>query len=120
MKNAVIYAKHVCVRNYEPNISSQIAICQKYADKENMKIHQIYSDCVPTKMSDLSNYKKLMEDAKTKKFDTILVSSATILGRNYQKILNLKSMLFKSGINLILIDSEEKGLLKLFLEATKK
>lgn len=113
MKKAVIYARHLTYREYEPTIDEQIAICKKFAVENNFEIADYYLDCFDKKMFDYPAFENLTYICKSKRknnpieFDCVIIQSIPILGRNINKIKSWLNALYKKGIAVYLIANEE-------------
>lgn len=111
MKKAVIYSCHLEGRISEPDNEMQIALCKEYAQQNEIEIVGSYMDCVTTKHELLLMKQQLFQDCKQKRWDMILFSSITILGRNLDETMKFLSKLSKY-VDYKFIDQENNEVLK--------
>lgn len=111
MKKAVIYSCHLEGRISEPDNEMQIALCKEYAQQNEIEIVGSYMDCVTTKHEPLLMKQQLFQDCKQKRWDMILFSSITILGRNLDETMKFLSKLSKY-VDYKFIDQENNEVLK--------
>lgn len=93
MKKAVIYTCHLEGRISEPDNEMQNQLCREYAQQNGIEIVGNYMDCVSTKREPLLMKELLIQDCKQRRWDMVLFSSLTILGRNTHE-----TMKFLSGL----------------------
>ena len=131
MKKAVIYARHLTYRDYEPNIDEQNAICKDFAVKRNIEIIGFYSDCFHEKNMEYPAFENMTNLCNNKRknkpfeFDGIIIYSKAALGRNCRKSISWINKLNKKGIEVYFVSDNELNselsiLVKLFNEYIKK
>lgn len=104
MKTAVIYARHITYRKYEPTIEEQLNSCKQCATVNNLEITNIYTDLSNKKLQTYEMFEKLKKDCKRLKVETIIIYSTRVLGRNFSNILKFKRNMKKKGIEVIFAD----------------
>ena len=117
MKKAVIYARHITYRKYEPNIAEQLYSCEQCATIHNLKVINTYIDLSNEKLQTYPMFEQLKKECKHLNIDTIIIYSACVLGRNFSKILKFKNDMKKNGITVVFTDidsSPYKETYKLF------
>lgn len=84
------------------SITNQKEFFQTFAIKNNLEIYEIYSDegISAKQMKNRPNFLRMMEDAKQKKFDTVLVKDISRFSRNTVDILTSIRELSNLGINV--------------------
>ena len=109
MKKAIIYARHLEYRKYEPTTSEQIKKCKEFAEKKGLKFVYEYFDSSETKLNKYPAFEQLKKDCKKKKraFDTIIISSGLVLGRKLYKIRGWINSLLKNNITVYVVDADE-------------
>lgn len=111
MKKAVIYTCHLEERIVEPNNEMQTQLCKEYAQQNGIEIVGHYMDCVPTKREPLLMKQQLLKDCKQRRWDMVLFSSITILGRNTHDTMKFLSEL-ADYVDYKAIDQEYDEFLK--------
>ncbi len=99
---AVIYTKLSFDKT--KNLKTHFEDCKKCLNYTHLKLFKIYNDDSISKDTSLYSrieFSKLINDAKMGKFSTIIVPSIDRLTRNYNEYLNLKLLLKKLNIKLI-------------------
>lgn len=104
MKTAVIYARHITYREYEPTIEEQINSCKQCATVNNLEITNIYTDLSNKKLQTYEMFEKLKKDCRRLKVNAIIIYSTRILGRNFSNILKFKRNMKKKGVEVIFTD----------------
>lgn len=64
------------------SIQNQISFLENYINNQGLELYNIYSDISAGSTLKRPGIRKLMEDAKEKKFDIILVKDLTRIARN--------------------------------------
>ena len=95
---AAIYAR---VSTDEQELQSQIAICQRYAEINNIKLFKIYSDVLSGKEQSRPNFNAMIEDMRCFKFNTIIVTKLDRIGRSLSHLLSLFAEFKLKGMNFI-------------------
>ena len=95
MKKAVIYTCHLEGKISELDNEMQEMLCREYAQQNEIEIVGKYMDCVSTKRETLLMKQLLFQECKQRKWDMVLFSSITILGRKLNEIMKFLSDLSK-------------------------
>lgn len=102
MKKAVIYPRYSSDRQNEQSIAGQIEDCEIWAKNNDIEIVGIYPDEALTGRTDKRpNFQRMISDAKTGKFDYILVWKMDRFARNRYDSAIYKSQLKKYGVKVI-------------------
>lgn len=104
MKTAVIYARHITYRKYEPTITEQLYSCEQCATVNNLKVINTYTDLSNKKLQTYPMFENLKKDCEKLNIDTIIIYSACVLGRNFSNISKFKIDMKKKGIKVIFTD----------------
>ncbi len=94
---AAIYAR---VSTDEQELASQIAICQRYAEINNIKLFKIYSDVLSGKEQSRPNFNIMIEDMRCFKFNTIIVTKLDRIGSSLANLFSLFNEFIIKGIKL--------------------
>ena len=100
---AVIYTKLSFDKT--KNLKTHFEDCKKCLNYTHLKLFKIYNDDSISKDTSLYSrieFSKLINDAKMGKFSTIIVPSIDRLTRNYNEYLNLKLLLKKLNIYVVI------------------
>lgn len=111
MKTAAIYTCHLEGRINEPDNEMQEMLCKEYAQQNGIEIVGSYMDCISTKGEPLLMKQLLFQECKQRKWDIVLFSSITILGRKLNEIMKFLSELSKY-VEYKFIDQENYEVLK--------
>jgi site-specific DNA recombinase len=120
---AVIYARYSSDMQREESIEAQLMENRKYAEKHGIIIVKEYIDEAASGQTDNREaFQQMMEDAKKKLFDVIIVHKVDRFARNRYDAAIYKSMLMKYGIKVVysaqpIDDTPEGSLLEGILEA---
>lgn len=104
MKTAVIYARHITYREYEPAIEEQLNSCKQCATVNNLEITNIYTDLSNKKLQTYEMFEKLKKDCEQHKVNTIIIYSTRVLSRNFSNALKFKRNMKKKGIEVVFAD----------------
>lgn len=111
MKTAVIYSCHLKGRISKHDNEMQMLICKEYAQQNGIEIVGFYKDCVATKREPLFMKQLLFNDCQQQRWDMVLFSSLTILGRNVHETMKFLNDLNKY-VDYKVIDQENDEMLK--------
>ena len=111
MKKAVLYTCHLEGKISELDNEMQEMLCREYAQQNEIEIVGKYMDCVSTKRETLLMKQLLFQECKQRKWDMVLFSSITILGRKLNEIMKFLSDLSKY-VDYKFIDQENNEVLK--------
>lgn len=102
MKKGVIYARYSSDRQNEQSIAGQVDVCKKWAANNDIEIIDIYHDEALTGKTDKRPaFQRVIKDAKTGKFDYIIVYKLDRFARNRYDSAIYKAQLKKYGIRVI-------------------
>lgn len=80
---AVFYGRYSTDMQRESSIQDQLRNCVKFAERENWVIEEKYFDeAISGSTSDRPQYQKMIDDAKSKNFDVLLVDDLSRLSRD--------------------------------------
>lgn len=102
MKKGVIYARYSSERQNEQSIAGQVDICTEWAKKNDIEIIHIYHDEALTGKTDKRpDFQKMIKDAKSEKFDYIIVYKLDRFARNRYDSAIYKAQLKKYNVRII-------------------
>lgn len=102
MKKAVIYARYSSDRQNEQSIAGQVEVCTKWAKNNDIEIVDIYPDEALTGRTDRRpNFQKMIANAKSSKFDYIIVYKMDRFARNRYDSATYKAQLKKLGVKVV-------------------
>lgn len=103
MIRAVIYARYSAgPRQTDQSIEGQIADCKRYAESHDMVVTEIYADKhISGKSTEgRDEFLRMIEDAKRKQFEAVIVWKVDRFGRDRTDIAIYKRELRKAGVQL--------------------
>lgn len=128
--NGVIYARFSSYSQTEQSIEGQLRVCKEYAERNKINIINEYIDRATTGTNDnRPEFQRMIEDAKEKQFDQILVYKFDRFSRKKYDNVIYKHKLAQYGIKVIsateiITDTPEgdmmEGLLEMFAEMYSK
>ena len=99
MDTGVIYARFSSHGQNEQSIEAQVRICKECAEKNNIKIVNVYSDKARTGTNDARPaFQRMIADAKSGAFQYIVVYMFDRFARNRRDSILYKEMLKENGI----------------------
>lgn len=102
MKKGVIYARYSSDRQNEQSIAGQVDVCTEWARNNDINIVHIYHDEALTGKTDKRpGFQQMIKDAKTEKFDYIIVYKLDRFARNRYDSAIYKAQLKKYGVKVI-------------------
>ena len=102
MKKGVIYPRYSSDRQNEQSIAGQVEVCKKWAEDNDIEIVGIYPDEALTGRTDKRpNFQRMIRDAKTGKFDYIIVYKIDRFARNRYDSAIYKAQLKKYGVRVV-------------------
>ena len=102
MKKGVIYARYSSDRQNEQSITGQVDVCKKWAANNDIEIIDIYYDEALTGKTDKRPaFQKMIKDAKSGKFDYIIVYKLDRFARNRYDSAIYKAQLKKVGVKVV-------------------
>lgn len=122
MKRAAIYARYSSHKQREESIEEQIDECKEYAEQNDLQIVKVYTDsAVSGKTEDRDGWQEMMQNAKLKMFDVLLVYTIDRMGRDRYALAVAKKALKDCGVTVIpikqpMVDGPENILLDSLME----
>ncbi len=119
---AVIYARYSSYNQTEQSIEGQLRACYDYARREGYKVIKEYIDRARTGTNDTRPaFQQMLEDAKEKTFQCVIVYQLDRFARNRRDSINNKFYLKKHGIRVLsatepLTDTPENIIIEGFFE----
>lgn len=102
MKKAVIYARYSSDRQNEQSISGQVDVCRKWAEDNDIEIVGIYPDEALTGRTDMRpNFQRMIKDAKSGRFDYVIVYKLDRFARNRYDSAIYKAQLKKYNVRIM-------------------
>ena len=102
MKTGVIYARYSSDRQNEQSIAGQVDVCKKWADNNDIKIINVYHDeAITGKTDKRPAFQKMIRDAKSGKFEYVIVYKVDRFSRNRYDSAIYKAKLKQSGVKLL-------------------
>lgn len=102
MKKAVIYARYSSERQNEQSIAGQIEICTDWAKNNDITIIDIYHDEALSGRTDKRpDFQRMINDAKSQKFDFIIVYKLDRFARNRYDSAIYKAQLKKYNVKIL-------------------
>ena len=98
---AVIYARYSSDLQSEASIADQVEVCRRYAAERGWDVVEPYADAAISGVSRFRpGFQKLLMDAGSKKFDTVLCEAVDRLGRRLADTADLQDRLAFYGVKL--------------------
>ena len=122
--NAVIYARYSCSSQSEQSIEGQLRDCYTYAEREKLNIVGEYIDRALTgKYDDRPEFQRMIDDAKSKEFNYIIVWKLDRFARNRYDSAFYKHKLKQNDVRVLsamenIGDGDESIILEAVLEAS--
>lgn len=122
MKRAAIYARYSSHKQREESIEEQIDECKEYAEQNDFQVVKVYTDsAVSGKTEDRDGWQEMMQNAKLKMFDVLLVYTIDRMGRDRYALAVAKKALKDCGVTVIpikqpMVDGPENILLDSLME----
>lgn len=122
MLKGAIYARYSSHGQNEQSIEGQVNDCLRYAEENNIKIIQTYTDRAKTGTNDQRDgLQAMLSDAKKGIYDVILVWKIDRFGRNREEMALNKVKLKKGGAKLVSVkenipDGPEGALIESLME----
>ena len=106
MNNAVIYARYSSASQNDMSIESQIRICKEHAEKQGLKVIHVYNDKAKSAFKDVDDskrkeFRRMMADAETGAFQTIIVYMLDRFSRIKANSVFYKMQLKKHGVKVM-------------------
>ena len=95
------------------SIQYQISFLENYINNHELELYKTYSDISDGSTLERDGIRELMEDAKEKKFDAILVKDLTRISRNNAFLSEFKDVMIANQIDFIILDETKKTLTKI-------
>lgn len=123
-KKAVVYARFSSAAQNEQSIEGQLTVCHEYAQRNGYQIINEYIDrAISGRSDDRPAFQQMIEDAKTRAFQYVLVYKLDRFSRNRYDSAIYKVQLKKFGVKVIscmenIGDNPESIILEAVLEAS--
>lgn len=102
--NAVAYARYSSDNQRDASIDAQLRFIEEYAARKNITIVATYTDRALTATTDKRpGFKRMIEDAKQRRFDAILVHKLDRFSRNSYDFAVYRHDLERYGVRLIAV-----------------
>ena len=102
MKKGVIYARYSSDRQNEQSIAGQVEVCRKWAADNDIEIMHIYHDeALSGKTDKRPDFQRMIKDAKSSKFDYIIVYKLDRFARNRYDSAIYKAQLKKFNVRIV-------------------
>ena len=102
MNNAVIYSRYSSTGQNEQSIEGQVRICKEFAESKGYNIIKTYIDRAKTGTNDdRPDFQRMIEDAKSKKFEYVIVYMFDRFARNRIDSIMYKDMLKKNEVRVL-------------------
>lgn len=102
MKKGVIYARYSSDRQNEQSIAGQVEVCTQWAKDNDISIIHIYHDEALTGKTDKRpDFQRMIKDAKSGKFDYIIVYKLDRFARNRYDSAIYKAQLKKYNVDVL-------------------
>ncbi len=112
--NAAIYARYSSEHQKDSSITDQFRNCEQRAAREGWTITAHYEDrALSGTTAQRPGYQAMLDDAKAKKFDILVVDDLSRLTRDEAEVINTRRRLTFWGVRLVTvcdgIDTNQKG-----------
>ena len=102
MKKGVIYARYSSDRQNEQSIQGQVDVCTEWAKNNDISIVNMYHDDALTGKTDhRPAFQQMIKDAKTEKFDYVIVYKLDRFARNRYDSAIYKAQLKKCNVRVL-------------------
>ncbi len=91
------------VSTEEQDADKQELICVEDCKRKGFEIYKVYKDVISGTTSSRPNFNKLLEDMRTRKFDTLMVTKLDRVGRSLKHLLSLFDEFQSKGIDFIAV-----------------
>ncbi len=116
---AVIYARYSSSLQRDASIEDQLRLCRERIEREGWTLHATYTDRAMSGASPLRpGYQKLIEDARSRKFETVVAEALDRLSRDQEDIARLYKQLSFAGVKLLTLAEGEISELHVGLKGT--
>ena len=92
------------------SIQYQISVLENYINNHELELYKTYSDISDGSTLERDGIRELMEDAKEKKFDAILVKDLTRISRNSAFLSEFKDVMIANQIDFISLNETKKNI----------
>ena len=116
---AVIYARYSSDAQRDASIEDQVRLCRELAGRQGWTITEVYADHALSGASALRpGYQRLLEDARTRRFELVLAEGLDRLSRDQEHTAGLLKQLAFAGVRLVTVAEGEIGELHVGLKGT--
>lgn len=103
----VIYARYSSHKQKDTSIEQQVEACQERAEELGITIIDIYADRAVTGKTDKRlNFQRMMNDAKTEKFDYVIAWKSDRMGRNMLEAMKNEETLMNSSVSVVYVKED--------------
>ena len=119
MTRAAIYARYSSDNQSEASIEDQVRQCRARIDREGWRAGEVYSDRAISGATTLRpGYQKMLEDARSGRFDVLVAEALDRLSRDQENIAGLFKQLSFAGVTLVTLSEGEISELHVGLKGT--
>ena len=98
---AVIYARYSSVNQREESIEAQVRACQEYAQRNGLKVIDVYADSAKTGTNaERENFQRMIEDSGKGKFRYVIIHKLDRFSRDRYDSITFKRKLKINGVIL--------------------
>ncbi len=116
---AAIYARYSSELQRDASIEDQVRLCRERIDQEGWTLTATYTDHAMSGASRLRpGYQKLIEDARSRKFEAVVAEALDRLSRDQEDIARLYKQLSFAGVKLLTLAEGEISELHVGLKGT--
>ena len=85
MKKAILYARHIGYRDYEPDVNEQIRLGKEFASKHDLQVIDTFIDNFDQKQTTYPGLMEMVKAIKKKNrcFDTLIIYYPLCIGRTH-------------------------------------
>ena len=95
-----IYAR---VSTEDQDADKQEHLCREYCNRNNYEVYKVYKDVISGKTTSRPEFNLLLEDMRSYKFDTIMVTKLDRIGRSLAHLISMFEEFNKRGLHFIAV-----------------
>jgi len=104
---AVIYARYSSHSQRDVSIEQQVLQCQEFAQKNNLKVIEVYADrAVSGKTDQRPNFQRMMRDAEKKTFKYVIAWKSNRMGRDMLQAMVNEVRLKELGVRCLYTEED--------------
>lgn len=100
MIKAAIYCR---VSTEDQDADKQEYLCKEYCQRMGIDVFKVYKDVISGKTTSRPEFNLLLEDMRSMKFNTVIVTKLDRMGRSLQHLLSLFEEFNKKGVDFVAI-----------------